>query len=296
MLWLIPVSLQMLFSQVTNPILIKNINSKESRSRALVWQYVFAFSVAIVIAIIFGAQLWDYRVAIVIGIGIVNALACYCYWRAVSISLSKASIFGRLGNLTSFALGYIFLGEAKFLNPMLIIGLVLYLATMAVFVFAKKQASSNQDLSANSSKVPLGLWVTAYSIAWGAAIFAMRCLAVGGMTTPSYLLSWYGGSLIGALIVFALAGKKEAGPALSKKQILLTALLALGIAAALGAAYWAQSLAPITITQPIVQVGEMIFPVAIGLWIFKEVKKLNFWTGLAMAIGIVAGIFVALSQ
>lgn len=294
--WLFPVSLQMFFSQITNPILIKNINSKESRSRALVWQYVFAFSVAIVVAIIFGVQLWDYRVAIVIGIGIVNALACYCYWRAVSISLSKASIFGRLGNLTSFALGYIFLGETKFFNPMLVIGLILYLITMAMFVFAKKQTSNSQDHVVNPSKIPLGLWVTAYSVAWGAAIFAMRCLAVGGMTTPSYLLSWYGGSLIGALIVFFIAGKKEAGPALSKKQILLTALLALGIAAALGAAYWAQSLAPITVIQPIIQVGEMIFPVAIGLWIFKEVKKLNFWTGLAMVIGAMAGIFVALSQ
>jgi len=294
--WLFPVSLQILFSQIANPVLIKSINSRESRSRALVWQYIFAFILATIIALVFGAQIWDFKVLAVIAIGIANGFACYCYWRAVSISLSTASIFGRLGNLTSFALGYIVLGEARFLNPLLVAGLVFYLATMAIYVLARKKTAQEEMHKTKAFKIGFGLWVAFYSIMWGITSFSMRLLSIKGMTIPSFLLAWYLGSLIGAFLVFALAGKKEAGPALNRKQVLQTALLAVGIVAALGAAYWAQSLAPITVIQPIIQVGEMIFPVAIGLWIFKEVKKLNFWTGLAMVLGIVAGIFVALSQ
>lgn len=278
------------------PALIKKIATAPSRTRSLAWQYFFSAILALSVALIADANLWETRMVVVTVIGAFNAFACYCHWRAVDISLSRTSLFTQADDLICLGLGYIILGEGKFLSAWLGIGLILSLMSVFMFTFAKTRAPKTDNAQMfKRKKWTIGVWVALYSIIWGVAVFSMRYFSLQGMSLPSYIAAWYSGSYIGALAVFLLGGKKEAGKPLKMAQILRVAPLSLVIWLSLMSAYWAKMLAPITVVQPICQVSEMIFPTLIGLWIFKEAKELNFWSRLAIALGLAGGTTIALS-
>ena len=296
MYWQIPVMCRIIFGYMIAPALIKKIATAPSRTRALVWQYFFSAILALTVALIADANLLEKRMAAVAIIGAFNAFACYCHWRAVDISLSRTSLFTQADDLICLALGYIILGEGKFLSAWLGIGLILSLVSVFMFTFAKTRApKANNAKRHERKKWTIGVWVMLYSIIWGVAIFSMRYFSLAGMSLPSYIAAWYSGSYIGALMVFLLGGKKEAGAPLKKAQILRVAPLSLVIWLSLMSAYWAKMLAPITVVQPIFQVSEMIFPTLIGLWIFKEAKELNAWSRMAIVLGLAGGVTIALS-
>ena len=286
---------RIVFGYMIAPTLIKKIATAPSRTRSLTWQYFFSAILALSVALFAGANLWEQRVIAVAVIGAFNAFACYCHWRAVNISLSRTSLFTQADDLICLALGYIILGEGKFLSTWLGIGLTLSLVSVSIFTFAKTRVPKTDNAQNESKKWTIGVWVMLYSVIWGVAIFSMRYFSLNGMSLPSYIAAWYSGSYIGALVVFLLGGKKEAGAPLKKAQILRVAPLSLVIWLSLMSAYWAKMLAPITVVQPICQVSEMIFPTLIGLWIFKEAKELNIWSRLAIVLGLAGGTIIALS-
>lgn len=294
--WQIPVLLSIVLGHLVAPNLIKRISGVPSRARNLVWQYFMTAALAASVAVLTGAEMWKKQVLIVAIIGAFNAFACYCHWRAVDISLSKTSLFTQADDFIAIALGYLVLHEARFLGPWLAIGVILSLGAVLWLTSAKAWAveKKNGQSTAMRTRQLVG-WVMLYSVIWGGAIFSMRYFAVGGMSLPSYIASWYGGSLIGALITFALAGKKERGAPLTRGQILNVLPLAITIWLSLMTAYWSKSLAPITVVQPILQVTEMIFPTIIGLWIFKEAKELTNPDYLAFGMGLVGGLIIAMS-
>lgn len=294
--WQIPVLLRIILGHIVAPNLIKRITSAPSRARNLVWQYFLAAALATSVAILTDAEVWDRRVLIVAIIGAFNAFACYCHWRAVDISLSKTSLFTQADDFIAIALGYLVLHEEKFLGPWLAIGIISSLGAVLWLTSTKAWATKkNNGQSAAVKTRRLVGWVILYSVIWGGAIFSMRYFAVEGMSLPSYIASWYGGSLIGALVTFAFAGKKERGVPMTRRQILNVLPLAITIWLSLMTAYWSKLLAPITVVQPILLVTEMIFPTIIGLWIFKETKELNNPDRLAFAMGLVGGLIIALS-
>lgn len=109
------------------------------------------------------------------------------------------------------------------------------------------------------------------------------------------LSNWYFGSLLGSLAVYLIAGKKEAGKPLTVRQIVKVIPLSVTIVTSVSMLYWAKTLAPITVLQPIQQVAEMILPTLLGLYLFKEVKHLTRLDKVVFAVGIAGGLIVALS-
>lgn len=293
MYWQIPVLCRIIIGYLVQPMLIKRIATKPSRTRSLVWQYFFAASFAMITALIFGAELRDGRLLLVAVIGMFNAFACYCHWRAVDISLSRTSLFTQADDLICLALGYVVLGEGKFVGPILAMGLALALGSVALFTYTNARSAQPKP---EEKKGRIGFWVALYSVIWGVSIFSMSYFSLKGVSLPSYMAAFYGGSLVGAICVFLLGGKKEAGVSLPLAQIVRgVAPLSLCIWLSLMSSYWARMLAPITVVQPVFQVSEMIFPTLIGLWIFKEKRELSCRGWVAIALGLAGGITIALS-
>lgn len=299
--WLVPVALVSLVGYVVQPYFNKKIADLPSRTRNLCWQYLFAAILANLIALVAGVNFFkDPRVIVIAILGIFNAFGCYCYWRAINVSLSKTSLFTQADDLTAMVLACVILGENRLVNSSLGIGIVFSLFAVFLFVLAKRHMASsdiqkNGAFDQNSLKKGIALWVALYSIIWGVAMFSMRYFALKGMLLPTYVVGWYSGAFIGALIVFVLAGKTEAGQPLGIKNTLRILPLSLTICTSVTLAYWARSVAPLIVTQPIFQVAEMVLPTAMGLWVFKEIKALNFLSRIAIAVGLASGITIALS-
>lgn len=290
MSWQILLGLSIISGYFIQPFLNKRVADLPSLSISLLWQYLFSAVFASALALIFYHNfLNDKRFFAVIVIGIMNALGCYCYWRAIAISLSKTSVFTWADDLIGMSLGYIILKEANFLNVWLEIGIIICLT--AVFVFLYDKWHNRKD---NSRRGSIGIWIAIYSIVWGVAIFSMRYLAIDGMSPLSFTPAWYLGSLIGALTVFIItSGYKE--KALRFHQIKKIIPLSAIIMISLMLAYGVRMLAPLIITQPVYQISEMIFPTIIGLWIFKEIKELNFISKVAIAAGLIGGLIILFS-
>jgi len=289
MVWQIPLILSITFGYITQPFLIKKVAQLSSRARNLVWQYFFSALLATTTALICGASFGNKQFFVVGIIGAANAFGCYCHWRAVAISLSKTSLFTQADDLTALALGYIILREGKFLNPLLSIGIIFCLGAAFILSYAKSH-SRQGDKHYN-----IFIWIAAYSIIWGIAMFSMRYFALGGMSILSFMAAWYEGSFCGACLVFMLSSKKEKGEPLTWQQIPRVIPLAVNIWITLMIVYWVRMLAPITVAQPIWQVSEMILPTIVGLWIFKEFKELHNIERMAMVVGVTGGLIIMFS-
>lgn len=294
MYWQIPVLCHVILAYMIAPVLIKKIATAPSRTRSLMWQYIFSSFFALIVGLITDAQLFDQRLIIVVLLGFCNAFACYCHWRAVDISLSRTSLFSQADDLICLFLGYIVLHETRILNPILALGLFLSCGSVCLFTIVHARSTAVQNLT-DHKRWRLGVWVGLYSVIWGVAIFSLRYFSLQNMRMSSYITAWYSGCLFGTFFVRWLAGKKEAGEPLKFSQIIGIIPLSLTICLALMSMYWSKTLAPITVAQPIFQVSEMIFPTLIGLWIFKEKKHLENLSLIAMILGLAGGMLLVLN-
>jgi len=119
-------------------------------------------------------------------------------------------------------------------------------------------------------------WVLIYSIVWGVEMFLMRYFSVTfGMSVPTFVAGYYGGSLIGAIIVRLISNAKEVGKPLTIEQKKIAALPAIVAFVCMVLHVWVKQLTPITVSQPLLQAAEMIFPTLVGFYIFRERKSLT---------------------
>jgi len=253
-------------------IVIKKIGAvKGSRTRKLVWQYFFATLLAFTAAIIFGQVRLNWSFAIIAMIGVANAFACYCHWRAYDISMSRTAVISNLDDVVAMGLGYAVLGEMNVLTPILLAGIILSLVSATVFARVKYRKSNDNVFSGY-----LIVWVLGYTLAWGVAMFSMRFFYLQGLNILTYVIAWYFGSFLGALLTrFAIMGRGEAGPPLTLNQLMKVFLLAIAIWTAIMVDYWIRTLGPITVIQPIQLVAEMSVPSIIGLILFKESRNMS---------------------
>lgn len=290
--WQIPVIFRILFGNCIAPILIKRITTLPSRTRNLFWQYFFTTVFSVATALILQTDVWNHDTLVVMIIGAFNAFACYCQWRAVDISLSKTSLFTQGDDLITMCLGYLFLCETHYLTPLLLIGILLCVGSALFFSTTKAQSDRSGTAGGTPKNLRLMTWVAMYSVIWGVAVFSMRYFALEDMSLPNYIVAWYTGSLIGAVVIRLFGGKKEAGQKLKAREVLKILPLSITIWVSLMAVYWANTLAPITVLQPIAQVSEMIFPTAIGLWIFNEAQMLRTKEKVIFACGFAGGVMI----
>lgn len=269
--WRLLLLLLVLTNFVIKPAVNKKIVDRPGRTRSLMLMFAGCVACATIAFAAFGAPMPRhlYWIPVVLGLGVFNSFACYCHWRALAISQSGTSVVAQADDLVAISLGYIVLGETRYLSWPLAIGIVLSLGSAGLLAAEKFNAGENR----HGSFRDLVLWVLGFSVIWGTTIFSCRLIALQGVAMPTFILCWYVGSLLGSVAILRAMGKKEAGPPATWSQIQGTALLAFVSWLAMLILYLMSGRAPLTFTQPVLQASEVVFPTIIGLWVFKEKKE-----------------------
>lgn len=278
---------------VVYPVFLKKVADKADKTRQQFWLYFFSALLSL------GLILWTKDFAfkpallIIIALGILNSAAIYFNFRAVAVSLSKSSALTQFDDIISILLGYIFLNETRFLNFTIIIGILLCLGAAMLFINFKEFFSKDKEQSAK--KLLFLGYVAGYSVIWGLVGFSMRYFSIEGVSLPEYVFSWYWGAWVGSILLLLFRKKDVAEEKINKKGFFTLFFAALFMWLSLQLSFAAFQLAPITIIQPIFLVSELIFPVIIGLFIFKEIKQLSKIEIIALLLGIIGGITIGFS-
>ena len=133
----------------------------------------------------------------------------------------------------------------------------------------------------------------------GFGVFFMRYLGLKDTGLGTFLVNWYGGVIVAALVLILIMPEEAKDPTVLPTvpwgDRLRIAGLSLVVLTAMSAAYTAYRLAPQTVVQPLFLVGEMIAPALIGLYVFAEREALDRYEQLLFAAGLAGGLLVALS-
>lgn len=302
MFWQIPLIGVIITAHIFSPILQKKLlgDIKEKtylRTYLLLIQYFFCASFSAIFlacAFLLGFGEFNFGLpAVMMAIlGVANRLAVYCQWRAMEISLSKTAILTQFDDFIAIALGYFLLDEHRFLTFSMGTGFCLCLFTAFLFMLPELRQRKNLKKS-------VIFWVAVYSIIWGVNGYFDRKYALGGMAFSEFLVSWYGGSLVGSIIIFAVGLFSRQVPKISVKEIKEASIAMLLIAFMIWFArllgYWTVILAPIIAFRPILFVSEAVFPSLIGLYYFKEKDNLTRYEKVAFLTGILGSIIIGLS-
>lgn len=281
--WLLPVFGRMIVSHVIGSIMLKKIASLPSKVIRLRWQFAICFGLAVIFLLATGEFSFKGGALVIILFGFANCIAVYAQWRSIDINLSQTALFTQADDIIAIVLGQALLGEGKFVNWLMALGL------LAVFVPTLALPNGNTRPGWQLVK-----WVTIYSIIWGLAVVAFRHFAIEGLPLGQFMTAWYLGSLIGVIILGALIEKNCRGHRLSTKEITAVGLLALIVWSAMLLNYVALRQAPIVVVQPLFQVSEMALPFLVGLFVFKEAKGLSITGKFALAISFAGGLLVIL--
>ncbi len=292
--WQIPVILRVIMAYGVTFVLFKKIAGLQSRTRRLRAQFLICAVFAVVVLIASpGHLVLDPRFLMIAALGFANGLAAYAQWRAVDLSLSRTALFTFMDDVISMALAAVLLAEHSIFTPLL--GLGVFLCLGAAIVNARLESRAKATAEMKRASRGIFLWIGIYSVIWGVAGFAFRAAAVSGLPIPAFLVAWYGGAFLGSNVVMLFAGKKEKGEPLTRQGIAAASLLAFCVFVNLALIYWANMKAPLTVTQPIFQVAEMVIPALIGLYVFKEIKEYGGARKLVFAIAFVGSLVVAFS-
>lgn len=261
--------------------LIKLAANKLPRTQGLCWQYLFCV-----------IYVWGYRLLInqnitfsssdliVLAIGFFNCFGAYLQWRAIKIHLSKTALYDPLSEVITISLAAIFLSEFKAWNFPLILGMAL--SFFSFYLFYLKKVGEFKEWTICT----IGMFVIS-----GIVTFLMKVFAsVVKMPNNEFLSFWYGGAFLATFPLLYL--EKQKLFSYPGKIIFITPLLALAIIGNLLTIYWVFELTEVSRTMPIRLVGELIVPVSIGLFLFKEREGLNRVEALAFLIGIVGALSI----
>ncbi len=289
MKWEIFVCIAVIYQYGLVQVAIKKIGAvKGSRTRKLVWQYLFAALLALATAAITRRLELTPSVLLVAIFGAANAFACYCHWRAYDISMARTAVLSTLDDFTAIGLGYLLLGELQVLTPLLTAGVVISALSATMFARVKNPSDATSRT--------LILWVLGYSSIWGVAMFSFRYFSLQGLHILTFIAAWYSGALVGALITrFLIMGHAEAGPPLSYRGRAKVFLLAVLIWTSLMFAFRMRELVPVTVIQPIQLVSEMSIPAIIAMIFFGEAKKMSRKEVAVIAGGLLGVILIAVA-
>ena len=264
--WLFPIALYSGFAHGLVRTSNKYVSGKHSRTKRVLLNFSFAALFMTTYAALSGQFKVDAMSGIVFVIGFFNAFGAYCQWKATDVSLSKTSLFTFGDDVYAMGLSYVILREGVYLNLVSGGGIALAVTSaIALAIHAYKRGES----------IALYVYVGIYSVIWGFAMFSQRYFAVDAMPVGQFVSSWYIGAVVGALVLVLFykdsADKSQQGiHTLRFRDIVEMFFYGAGISLSLAIAYWAYSLAPQMIVQPIFMVSEALIPFAIGWWFFKE--------------------------
>lgn len=297
--WYIPVALRVLVANGLAQGFMKHVSGLPSRKKLFALQFGFCALFVVGLATLTNHIALDATALIILAIGFFNGFAAYFHWKAIDISLSKTHLFMFWDDVIAMGLTYWLLGEGKFLNAGIWTGIGLSVAAVVSLIFYSywKETHEKKKTEQKKDTIALFLYVMAFSVIWGCAMFSMKYFTVEGVAIEKFLVSWYVGAFLAALIVLAIYPEKKVAGDVEQGSLTLAgvgkaALLAAFILSALGLTYWSLSLAPLIVVQPFFLIGEMILPALIGLYIFKERKDMDVFEKTFFALGIIGGFLV----
>lgn len=290
--WYVPVLLRIGAAYIAGPLLLKPLVDRYAQATLLLLQFLGCLAVALPLAVVWHQHQLDWRI---VAVGFSNGLAAYCYYKAIALSLSRTALFAFWDDLLAMGLSYTLLHEGQFLNARLVLGIGVSLGAVILFTV---HSYSQQAQEPTTKRLPMRLYLYAgaYSVILGLGLFFMRYLGVQGTALGTFLVNWYGGMVMAALLL-VLSGADSAQVPFTLPWRVLPRLGGLSLVAlvAMSGAYGAYRLAPQTVVQPLFLVGEMIAPALIGLYVFGERQALDRQERLYFVLGLAGGLLVALS-
>lgn len=290
--WYVPVLLRIGAAYIAGPLLLKPLVDRYAQATLLLLQFLGCLAVALPLAVVWHQHQLDWRI---VAVGFSNGLAAYCYYKAIALSLSRTALFAFWDDLLAMGLSYTLLHEGQFLNARLVLGIGVSLGAVILFTV---HSYSQQAQEPTTKRLPMRLYLYAgaYSVILGLGLFFMRYLGVQGTALGTFLVNWYGGMVMAALLL-VLSGADPAQAPFTLPWRVLPRLGGLSLVAlvAMSGAYGAYRLAPQTVVQPLFLVGEMIAPALIGLYVFGERQALDRQERLYFVLGLAGGLLVALS-
>ena len=290
--WYVPVLLRIGAAYIAGPLLLKPLVDRYAQATLLLLQFLGCLAVALPLAVVWHQHQLDWRI---VAVGFSNGLAAYCYYKAIALSLSRTALFAFWDDLLAMGLSYTLLHEGQFLNARLVLGIGVSLGAVLLFTVHSYYQQA-QEPTTKRLPMRLYLYAGAYSVILGLGLFFIRYLGVQGTALGTFLVNWYGGIVMEALLL-VLSGADPAQAPFTLPWRVLPRLGGLSLAAlvAMSGAYGAYRLAPQTVVQPLFLVGEMIAPALIGLYIFGERQALDRQERLYFVLGLAGGLLVALS-
>jgi len=290
--WYVPVLLRIGAAYIAGPLLLKPLVDRYAQATLLLLQFLGCLAVALPLAVVWHQHQLDWRI---VAVGFSNGLAAYCYYKAIALSLSRTALFAFWDDLLAMGLSYTLLHEGQFLNARLVLGIGVSLGAVLLFTV---QSYSQQAQEPTTKRLPMRLYLyaSAYSVILGLGLFFIRYLGVQGTALGTFLVNWYGGMVMAALLL-VLSGADPAQAPFTLPWRVLPRLGGLSLVAlvAMSGAYGAYRLAPQTVVQPLFLVGEMIAPALIGLYVFGERQALDRQERRYFVLGLAGGLLVALS-
>lgn len=290
--WYVPVLLRIGAAYIAGPLLLKPLVDRYAQATLLLLQFLGCLAVALPLAVVWHQHQLDWRI---VAVGFSNGLAAYCYYKAIALSLSRTALFAFWDDLLAMGLSYTLLHEGQFLNARLVLGIGVSLGAVLLFTVHSYYQQA-QEPTTKRLPMRLYLYAGAYSVILGLGLFFIRYLGVQGTALGTFLVNWYGGIVMAALLL-VLSGADPAQAPFTLPWRVLPRLGGLSLVAlvAMSGAYGAYRLAPQTVVQPLFLVGEMIGPALIGLYVFGERQALDRQERLYFVLGLAGGLLVALS-
>lgn len=292
--WYLPVALRILVANGAFPFVLKGTVGYRGRPLRFFLQFLFCFLLAGGIAAALGQLELTRTTATIFAIGLASGVGAFAQWRAVSISLSRTSLFTFLDDLIAMGLSLVVLREARHLTPLLGGGITLALGAVVLFTVHSYGPGAHEE--AMQHRRALFLHILTYSVLWGVAMFSLRYFGVQNVPTATFLTAWYAGTSVTALVALLLHLPKETGnhPPPKRGNVGIAFILALCVGISLALQYWSYRLAPQTVAQPLFLIGEMVLPTVIGLFAFGERKHLDPVQKAYFALALIGGTIIAL--
>lgn len=282
MTWQLAVILRVIVAHGLCSYLVKKTAIQRRRTEQFLWRFLFCVLMALLCVVFSGGLKVDKAFFLIVTAGFFNGLAAYASWRAIAISLSRTSLFTFWDDIIAMGLGYLILGEVKFLNLGIMIGAFLSLVAVVIFAVinyrrSKRSEKNTYDTSKDHLPIKFFFFVGMYSVIWGVTTFTTRYWALDGVGLPVFGFGWYLGAFFAAILIFLFykdnSRDQQDTTKLSWREIGVTAALAALTFTALILGYIVYGAVPITVLQPIFLSSEMIIPSLIGLFIFHEKKQ-----------------------
>ncbi len=293
MFWLLPIFLKIIVGDLWGSWLLKKISHKESRIERFAINYFVAAVVSVILALYFNQIYFNAVFFILLGIGFANGFAAYGQWRAIDISLSKSYLFNWGYGVIAMLLGFFILGESKFINIPIGLGIVLSLISAILFAHSGYIKHKEENNSGKTESLALYWWILLYSVIWGVTIFSMKYFALENLGVFEMMHGRYLGSLISALVLlFFIYLKQRKLGRIDSKDMISSSLIALTVMAAFAFYYWSLILAPLVIVMPIFLFSEMVLPTLVGIFGFAEGKNFSRKEWLYFGLGFLGAVLI----